>query len=91
VITGGAGFIGSHLVRTDDVVLHCAAQPSHDKAEEIPLVDFEVNAVATVSMSLSGWADHPWIGPVFSKRWWPLKNGRGGVQAPLERSAAQRG
>jgi CDP-paratose 2-epimerase len=31
-----------------DVVLHCAAQPSHDKAGTIPLVDFEVNALATV-------------------------------------------
>jgi CDP-paratose 2-epimerase len=31
-----------------DVVLHCAAQPSHDKAGEIPLLDFEVNAVASV-------------------------------------------
>ena len=31
-----------------DAVLHCAAQPSHDKAREIPLLDFEVNAVATV-------------------------------------------
>ena len=31
-----------------DVVLHCAAQPSHDKAAEIPLLDFEVNTVATI-------------------------------------------
>jgi len=31
-----------------DLILHCAAQPSHDKAREIPLVDFEVNAAATV-------------------------------------------
>jgi CDP-paratose 2-epimerase len=31
-----------------DVVVHCAAQPSHDKAGEVPLLDFEVNAVATV-------------------------------------------
>jgi CDP-paratose 2-epimerase len=31
-----------------DVVVHCAGQPSHDKAGEIPLLDFEVNAVATV-------------------------------------------
>ena len=31
-----------------DLVLHCAAQPSHDKAAEIPLLDFEVNAVATI-------------------------------------------
>jgi CDP-paratose 2-epimerase len=30
------------------VVLHCAAQPSHDKAGEIPLLDFEVNTIATV-------------------------------------------
>ena len=28
-----------------DAILHCAAQPSHDKAKEIPLVDFEVNAL----------------------------------------------
>lgn len=31
-----------------DLVLHCAAQPSHDKACEIPLVDFEVNALGTM-------------------------------------------
>lgn len=31
-----------------DVVLHCAAQPSHDKAGQIPLLDFEVNTIATV-------------------------------------------
>jgi CDP-paratose 2-epimerase len=31
-------------------VIHCAAQPSHDKAKEIPLVDFEVNAVGTLNV-----------------------------------------
>jgi len=31
-----------------DLVPHCAAQPSHDKAAEIPLLDFEVNALATI-------------------------------------------
>jgi CDP-paratose 2-epimerase len=31
-----------------DLVIHCAAQPSHDKAKEIPLVDFEVNALGTL-------------------------------------------
>ncbi|MFQ5520342.1 MAG: NAD-dependent epimerase/dehydratase family protein, partial [Candidatus Methylomirabilia bacterium] len=25
-----------------DVIIHCAAQPSHDKAAHIPLLDFEV-------------------------------------------------
>jgi CDP-paratose 2-epimerase len=33
-----------------DAVLHCAAQPSHDKAREIPLVDFDVNAGGTANL-----------------------------------------
>jgi CDP-paratose 2-epimerase len=33
-----------------DAILHCAAQPSHDKAKEIPLVDFEVNALGTANV-----------------------------------------
>src|SRR5574341_197026 len=33
--------------RRFDLIVHCAAQPSHDKAREIPLVDFGVNALAT--------------------------------------------
>jgi CDP-paratose 2-epimerase len=33
-----------------DLVVHCAAQPSHDKAKEIPLLDFEVNAMGTVNL-----------------------------------------
>jgi CDP-paratose 2-epimerase len=33
-----------------DLIVHCAAQPSHDKAKEIPLLDFEVNAVGTVNL-----------------------------------------
>jgi CDP-paratose 2-epimerase len=33
-----------------DLVIHCAAQPSHDKAREIPLVDFDVNAVGTLNL-----------------------------------------
>ncbi len=33
-----------------ELVIHCAAQPSHDKAREIPLVDFEVNAVGTLNL-----------------------------------------
>ena len=33
-----------------DLVLHCAAQPSHDKAAEIPLIDFEVNALGTMCL-----------------------------------------
>ncbi|MBO3457600.1 NAD-dependent epimerase/dehydratase family protein [Aetokthonos hydrillicola Thurmond2011] len=33
-----------------DLVIHCAAQPSHDKACQIPLLDFEVNALGTVNL-----------------------------------------
>lgn len=33
-----------------DLVVHCAAQPSHDRAGDIPLVDFEVNAVGTMNL-----------------------------------------
>jgi CDP-paratose 2-epimerase len=33
-----------------DLVIHCAAQPSHDKAREFPLLDFEVNAVGTANL-----------------------------------------
>jgi CDP-paratose 2-epimerase len=31
-----------------DVVIHCAAQPSHDKAADIPILDFDVNARGTI-------------------------------------------
>ncbi len=31
-------------------IIHCAAQPSHDKAKDIPLVDFEVNALGTINL-----------------------------------------
>lgn len=30
-----------------EAIFHCAAQPSHDKARDIPFQDFEVNAVGT--------------------------------------------
>jgi len=33
-----------------DAIIHCAAQPSHDKAADIALMDFDVNAVGTVNL-----------------------------------------
>lgn len=33
-----------------ELVIHCAAQPSHDKSAEIPFEDFMVNATGTVNM-----------------------------------------
>src|SRR6516225_4410999 len=33
-----------------DLIIHRAAQPSHDKARDIPILDFEVNALGTVNL-----------------------------------------
>ncbi|MHC4617670.1 MAG: NAD-dependent epimerase/dehydratase family protein [Planctomycetota bacterium] len=33
-----------------ELIVHCAAQPSHDKAGEIPLLDFEINALGTMNL-----------------------------------------
>jgi CDP-paratose 2-epimerase len=33
-----------------DLIIHCAAQPSHDRAATIPFLDFEVNAVGTLNL-----------------------------------------
>src|SRR6185503_18293830 len=38
-----------HDVRPE-MVIHCAAQPSHDKARDIPFDDFDVNAVGTLNL-----------------------------------------
>lgn len=33
-----------------DLIVHCAAQPSHDRAAAIPFLDFEVNANGTLNL-----------------------------------------
>ena len=33
-----------------DAVIHCAAQPSHDKAKDFPELDFGINAVGTLNL-----------------------------------------
>ena len=33
-----------------DLIIHCAAQPSHDLAASVPFKDFEVNAVGTLNL-----------------------------------------
>ncbi len=33
-----------------ELIIHCAAQPSHDKAKDIPLIDFDVNAGGTINL-----------------------------------------
>src|SRR5215218_10428730 len=39
------------LARTKpELIVHCAAQPSHDLAAQLPFDDFEVNAVATLNL-----------------------------------------
>jgi len=32
------------------LIVHCAGQPSHDKAKEIPVLDFEINTAGTVNL-----------------------------------------
>ena len=45
-----SGLFALFKVHAFDAILHCAAQPSHDKAREIPLVDFEINALGTANV-----------------------------------------
>src|SRR5215469_6247591 len=33
-----------------NLIVHCAAQPSHDRATTIPFLDFEVNAAGTLNL-----------------------------------------
>jgi CDP-paratose 2-epimerase len=33
-----------------DLIIHCAAQPSHDRAAAIPFLDFETNALGTLNL-----------------------------------------
>jgi CDP-paratose 2-epimerase len=33
-----------------EIIIHCAAQPSHDRAAAIPFLDFEVNALGTLNL-----------------------------------------
>src|SRR3954465_289801 len=33
-----------------DVIIHCAAQPSHDLAARLPFDDFDTNAVGTLNL-----------------------------------------
>ncbi len=36
--------------KSPDMIIHCAAQPSHDLARDRPLDDFDVNAVGTLNL-----------------------------------------
>lgn len=36
--------------RRFDLIVHCAAQPSHDFAREDPLMDFDINALGTMNL-----------------------------------------
>jgi CDP-paratose 2-epimerase len=49
-IRDGAGIDELLRAHRFDLIVHCAAQPSHDKAREIPLLDFEVNALGTIHL-----------------------------------------
>jgi CDP-paratose 2-epimerase len=42
-----------------DLLIHCAAQPSHDLARDRPFDDFEVNALATLNLLEAARQHHP--------------------------------
>ena len=45
--------MGVHKLISDlrpNAIVHAAAQPSHDKSAEIPLVDFDINATGTLNL-----------------------------------------
>lgn len=41
-----------YLIKNEkpQLIIHCAAQPSHDLAARIPFIDFEVNAIGTLNL-----------------------------------------
>ena len=41
---------GCSPTRPIDLIVHCAAQPSHDLAARMPFEDFDVNAVGTLNL-----------------------------------------
>lgn len=43
-------FLFSTHASSIEVIVHCAAQPSHDWASKEPLTDFEINATATLKL-----------------------------------------
>ena len=45
-----AGILDFFKLQRPDVIIHCAAQPSHDLARERPFDDFDVNAVGTLNL-----------------------------------------
>jgi CDP-paratose 2-epimerase len=44
------GSIRALMASRPDLIVHCAAQPSHDLAAKIPFEDFETNAVGTLNL-----------------------------------------
>ena len=47
----GRGCMSSDRARLDPtLIIHCAAQPSHDLAAQIPFDDFEINALGTLNL-----------------------------------------
>jgi CDP-paratose 2-epimerase len=45
-----AGILDLVQEQRPDLIIHCAAQPSHDLSRERPLDDFDVNAVGTINL-----------------------------------------
>ena len=68
---------------TFDLIVHCAAQPSHDLAARMPFDDFDVNAVGTLNL-LEGAAAPPARGGL------RLHEHQQGLRRRAQRAAARR-
>jgi CDP-paratose 2-epimerase len=44
------GMLGLYKELRPDAIVHAAAQPSHDRAAQIPFEDFDINAVGTLNL-----------------------------------------
>ena len=49
-IRNRTGIFDLFRMEKPDIIIHCAAQPSHDLAKDRPLDDFEVNALGTLNV-----------------------------------------
>ena len=49
-VTDRSGVLDLFAGQRFDAVIHCAAQPSHDRAAQIPFDDFDTNAVGTLNL-----------------------------------------
>ena len=80
-----AGIMEIFRAASPACVIHCAAQPSHERASDLPLVDFEVNVAGTLNLleaTRQYAADSPFIFMSTNKVYGDAPNERPLVELP---------